>query len=192
MKYIACMFLVLLAFTVNAQDVVSNSGASSNAQQNVQAGASNQGVSNTTSISSTSPSHTTVRAAPGFGLGAFSSSFASDYCMGTSQIGGSGLGFSIGGGTPTPDKNCQLLRAVDMTMRIGASVDDGGRGWYAAATQLGYGGPNGNTAMQYSLKGAAMREQAARYVDAATKIMCQLSPEVRASYESAGLVCSNK
>ena len=49
-------------------------------------------------------------ALPGHGLAATTNSFSSDYCGGTVQAGGSGMGFSIGGSRQAFDANCQSLR----------------------------------------------------------------------------------
>ena len=67
-------------------------------------------VNNALTLQTQQLRETSVKAAPGHGLAATTNSFSSDYCGGTTQVGGSGMGFSVGASTQTFDENCQALR----------------------------------------------------------------------------------
>lgn len=100
------LLIALLALPAHAQtvDTTATSGSQSGASTNTR-------VENALNINNETVD--TLRNAPGHGLAAATNSFSSDYCGGTVQVGGSGLGWSIGGSKQAYDKNCQALRRAD-------------------------------------------------------------------------------
>ncbi len=126
---IPCMLLALLSSAPVMAEVTNTNNSNSNSSSNSQSGS----VANTTNamnVTNSTPERQTVeytgdykvRTAPGTVLGGFSGSFSSDYCLGTSQVGASGLGWSLGGGKQTPDKNCQKLRRVERFGQLAATA----------------------------------------------------------------------
>lgn len=107
MKILTGALLTLLAMPAAAQTV----GIDNNALSESTSGAStNTVVNNALTLETQNHRKTEVKTAPGHGLAATTNSFSSDYCGGTVQAGGSGMGFSIGGSRQAFDPNCQSLR----------------------------------------------------------------------------------
>ena len=75
-------------------------------QGQVNGNADNTQKTSLTFEAATIPDKYTIRNTPGVALGGL---YPSAPCMGTSNIGGSGPGFSLGIGTSWTDKNCQIM-----------------------------------------------------------------------------------
>jgi len=75
-------------------------------QGQVNGNALNKQNTNITFEAAPIPDKYTIRNTPGMALGGL---YPSAPCMGTSNIGGSGPGFSLGIGTSWTDKNCQIM-----------------------------------------------------------------------------------
>lgn len=115
---IAAAFAIVLAAPAYAQ-----TSANSLAQTQAQSSAANQGNNQAVTFEAAHvPSTTTVRTAPALGGNSFYGSFSTDNCMVSA-----GGGFSvIGAGgqvvTPVRDDQCAVLRGVERTMQVAASV----------------------------------------------------------------------
>lgn len=107
MKIIIAMVLSLLAVPALAQEV--NVDTNSNSESTSGASTLTE-VNNALTLQTETHRKTEIRTAPGHGMAATTNSFSSDYCGGTTQVGGSGMGWSIGGSKQTFDANCQGLR----------------------------------------------------------------------------------
>lgn len=99
--------LALSSATAYAQDTTVDTTASSGSNSGA---STHTTVDNTLNIQTQQLRKTEVKTAPGHGLAATTNSFSSDYCGGTVQVGGSGMGFSVGASRQEFDPNCQALR----------------------------------------------------------------------------------
>lgn len=126
--------LLSLLFFVGIQPAYAQSSTNSNTANSGSESYSQSGsvanTSNAMTVVNSTPERQTVeytgdykvRTAPGTVLGGFSGSFASDYCLGTAQAGASGLGWSLAGGKPVADPNCQKLRRVERFGQLAATA----------------------------------------------------------------------
>ena len=117
---------ILFAFgtTAYAQDTNINSNSSTQTQTQSASNSDNGGVYNNlvTNNPGTVDYKGGFKTVPSAVLGAFSNSFSSDYCDGTTQGGASWLGGAFTFGKPVLDKGCELRRSSDMLMRIEVQV----------------------------------------------------------------------
>ncbi len=107
MKILTGVLLFAMAGVASAQSVDIASTAVSESTSGAQ---TTTNVNNALTLETAQHRKTEVKTAPGHGLAATTNSFSSDYCGGTVQAGGSGMGFSIGGSRQAFDPNCQALR----------------------------------------------------------------------------------
>jgi hypothetical protein len=100
-----CLALLAMPALSHAQslDTTATAGSQSGASTDTQ-------VNNALTLQTQQLPVTTIRAAPGMGLAATTNSFSSDYCGGTSQIGGSSIGFSVGVSKQVQDSRCNARR----------------------------------------------------------------------------------
>ncbi|HZX79906.1 MAG TPA: hypothetical protein VFE72_02995 [Lysobacter sp.] len=124
---LALALLPSLALAQNV-DTTATSGSSSGATTNTR-------VDNALTLNTEQLPETTVRAAPGIGLAATTNSFSSDYCGGTAQIGGSGIGFSVGVSKQVQDARCNARRDVQSFGQLAAQYHNFGQAQQRDAAQ---------------------------------------------------------
>lgn len=189
--FITLASLSLLPATSFAQS--SSADAMSTTQSS--AGASSTNAGNAQDITFNQPGQVdyagryTVRNVPGIVLGGYSGSFSSDYCGGTSQIGGSIAGFGIGGGHPVMDPVCQGLRIVDRTMGVQRSITQDAAVQYQQAAALSATPGAWNTANELRLQAARKSLLADQLTCAAVALLSTESDAAQAAYKAAGVVC---
>lgn len=107
--------LILLAGTANAQ-----STAHSNTHSAATSAAQNAG--NAQSITFNSEASERMRTTPGVAGNGFYGSFSSDFCFGSGG-GGVSAGFvGVNAVSPIRDEQCSVLRGVERTMQVAATV----------------------------------------------------------------------
>lgn len=113
--------LSLTPFVTFAGSVTTNSQS----QTQAQSAASNSGnnLASTNNFAAAHvPSDTTVRMAPNLGGNSFYGSFSTDNCMVSGGGGVSLVGLAVNGVTPIRDKQCSVLRGVERTMQVAATI----------------------------------------------------------------------
>lgn len=120
-KLILTAALALATSSVFAQNINSQSQASTQSQ----AGATNAGNAQNITFKSSADGTTTLKTAPALGGQGFYGSWSADSCVSSGGAGVSVLpGIAANAVVPVTDKHCQALRAFERTMQGAASEDD--------------------------------------------------------------------
>jgi hypothetical protein len=186
--------------------------------------AANEGVNNTNNFNSTTPTDTTEHVKysgvtgsnTGVGLGSFSSSFSSDYCGGTAQVGISVPYVTAAGGKPVlgePGVPCVDIRAGVHTMEFSVSFGTAAaknfdlaaaydklaastvftdvKSVTATASRISpeEAAEYRKTAANLRAAGMVYSEQSVKLATAATNMLCNVSDDVRQAYRDAGILC---
>lgn len=195
MKYILASFALIMAFSVNAQDSTLNNSANSSSSTQSNSTASNGGLQNQQNFITNNPGTVqysgrfTQRNVPSMALGAFGTSFSSDYCNGTMQASVGFAGFGAAAGKQKLDKGCQLLRTADMTMRIAGVYSAKAAQEWEFSKQFNGSKDGQMYAQQVRDASYAHAEKADELMDGAVNMLCTISDETRKALVDSGIEC---